>query len=223
MNQLNCASAPIIAVFETAQSIRIIMIDDEPWFAAADVCEILGYANGRDALAKHCLEKGVAKRYTLTNRGKQALAYINEGNLYRLVIKSRMPAAEKFETWVCDEVLPLIRKTGSYSLPAAADDFSTDDGRTLTEREIADLRRRVSHIIRLFPALAPQEVSRAIYGHMKTPLRIGSINDLPASSLPSIDRMLERLVVIGRDHYAKVEQAERNLLLNNPLRVGVQS
>lgn len=63
----------------------------------------------------HCKEKGITKRYTLTSGGKQALTYIDEGNLYRLITHSKLPEAETFETWVFDEVLPSIRKTGGYN------------------------------------------------------------------------------------------------------------
>lgn len=63
----------------------------------------------------HCKEAGVTKRYTPTTSGNQEITFINEPNLYRLIIKSRKPEAERFEAWVFEEVLPQIRKTGSYS------------------------------------------------------------------------------------------------------------
>ena len=89
------------------------------WFLANDVCDILGYRNARDAVAKNCKEKGVAKRDTLTIKGNQTMIYINEGNLYRLIVKSRKPEAERFETWLMEEVLPTIRKTGSWGVVPA--------------------------------------------------------------------------------------------------------
>lgn len=94
-------------------------LDDtgEPWFCAKDVCDVLGYANSRKSIADHCRAKGVTNRDTLTDGGIQPLSFINEGNLYRLIIKSRKPEAERFESWVCDEVLPTIRKTGQYVAP----------------------------------------------------------------------------------------------------------
>lgn len=100
----------------------------EVWFVASDVCNILGYANSRKAIDDHCKPKGVTKRYTPTEcdvtnsyttskaRKSQEMTYINEPNLYRLIIKSRKPEAEKFEEWVMEEVLPSIRKTGSYTV-----------------------------------------------------------------------------------------------------------
>ncbi|HFC6360136.1 TPA: Bro-N domain-containing protein, partial [Neisseria lactamica] len=78
----------------------------ELWFLANDVCEILGYSNPRQAVQKNCKEKGVSNRYTLTRGGEQSMTYINEPNLYRLIIKSRKPAAEAFEEWVMETVLP---------------------------------------------------------------------------------------------------------------------
>ena len=87
----------------------------EIWFCGTDVCNILGYQNSRKALQDHCKEAGVTKRYTTTTSGNQEITFINEPNLYRLIIKSRKPEAERFEAWVFEEVLPQIRKTGSYS------------------------------------------------------------------------------------------------------------
>lgn len=95
--------------------IRTIEIDGKPYFVGADVAKALGYNNPRDAVSRHC--KGVVKHDTPTSSGVQAMSYINEGDLYRLIMKSKLPSAEKFESWVMDEVLPTIRKTGSYQKP----------------------------------------------------------------------------------------------------------
>ena len=95
--------------------IRTIEIDGKPYFVGTDVAKALGYNNPRDAVLRHC--KGVVKRDTPTSSGIQSMSYINEGDLYRLIMKSKLPSAEKFESWVMDEVLPTIRKTGSYQKP----------------------------------------------------------------------------------------------------------
>lgn len=102
-------------------TIRIIVENGEPLFCAPDVCKALGYANTADALRKHCREDGIAKRDTIDNLGrKQHTTFINEQNLYRLIMRSQLPSAERFQDWVCGEVLPTIRKTGSYGNPMAA-------------------------------------------------------------------------------------------------------
>lgn len=95
--------------------IRTIEIDGKPYFVGTDVAKALGYSNPRKAILDHC--KGVTKRDTPTSSGVQSMSYINEGDLYRLIMKSKLPSAEKFESWVMDEVLPAIRKTGSYQKP----------------------------------------------------------------------------------------------------------
>ncbi len=97
--------------------IRTFTAKTTPWFNANDVCSALGYYNQRDAIARHCREKGVVKRDTPTPGGKQELSFIDEGNLYRLILRSKLPAARQFEDWVCDEVLPSIRKHGYYLSP----------------------------------------------------------------------------------------------------------
>ena len=95
--------------------IRTIEIEGKPYFVASDVATALGYANPRKAVSDHC--KGVTKRDTPTSSGVQSMSYIGEGDLYRLIMKSKLPSAEKFESWVMDEVLPSIRNTGYYVKP----------------------------------------------------------------------------------------------------------
>lgn len=81
-------------------------------FCGKDVAVALGYSNQRDALARHC--KGVVKHDTPSPSGIQEMSFIPEGDVYRLIIRSKLPSAEKFERWVFDEVLPSIRKNGGY-------------------------------------------------------------------------------------------------------------
>lgn len=110
------ASAPVVFHF-VSQSIRVVVIDEVPWFVAKDVAEALGYANPTDAITRHC--KGVVKRYPLsTPGGIQEVRILSEPNVYRLVAGSNLPQAEKFEAWLFEEVLPAIRQTGRYEIPA---------------------------------------------------------------------------------------------------------
>ena len=103
-----------LRVFENAEfgSVRTVEIEGKPYFVANDVTKALGYSNSRDAVARHC--KGVVKRDTPTTSGIQSMSYIPEGDLYRLITHSKLPSAERFESWVFDEVLPSIRKNGGY-------------------------------------------------------------------------------------------------------------
>ncbi|MGB3742463.1 MAG: Bro-N domain-containing protein [Castellaniella sp.] len=103
-------------------SVRAVADEDgRAWFVGSDVAEALGYAEPGRAIRQHC--KGGAKHTPLpTAGGIQDVRLISEPDLYRLVVGSRLPAAERFERWVFEDVLPTIRRTGSYfAQPAAAD------------------------------------------------------------------------------------------------------
>jgi prophage antirepressor-like protein len=84
-------------------------------FCGLDIAKSLGYSNPRKAISDHCKKDGVTKRYIIDNLGrKQETSFISEGNVYRLIARSKMPQAEKFEKWVFDEILPSIRRHGAY-------------------------------------------------------------------------------------------------------------
>lgn len=93
--------------------VRTMEIDGKPYFCASDVASMLGYVRPADAIAQHC--KGSVKHRVLTNGGEQDMKLIPEGDVYRLIVRSKLPQAEKFESWVFDEVLPTIRKHGLYA------------------------------------------------------------------------------------------------------------
>ena len=103
--------------FEESTPIRVITIDGEQWFVGKDVCQVLGYTNPAKAMSDHC--KGITKRYPLeTAGGKQEVRILSEADVMRLICGSKLPAAQKFERWVFEEVLPAIRRTGSYAVPS---------------------------------------------------------------------------------------------------------
>lgn len=94
-------------------SVRTVDVDGKTYFMANDVAKALGYSDCPKAVRTHC--KGVAEIATPTAGGVQNVKFIPEGDIYRLVIKSQLPTAERFERWVFDEVLPTIRKHGMYA------------------------------------------------------------------------------------------------------------
>ena len=93
-------------------SVRTITKDNKTYFVGNDVAKALGYSETAKAIRTHC--KGVSEMDIPTNGGVQTMKMITEGDIYRLVIKSQLPQAEKFESWVFDNVLPSIRKNGGY-------------------------------------------------------------------------------------------------------------
>ncbi|MGN7980226.1 BRO-N domain-containing protein [Burkholderia sp. 22313] len=110
-----CLRAPF--VFDGAR-VRVVTVDGEPWFVARDVADLLGYREPGLAVRTHC--KGGVKRTIPSAGGSQETTLIPERDVYRLIMRSKLPAAERFEEWVVGDVLPSIRKTGAYVAPAAA-------------------------------------------------------------------------------------------------------
>ena len=132
-------------------SLEILMINDKPYFPAIECARVLGYKNPRDAVQRHCKGDPVVKRdgvsFTTNQHGvstQQTVEknYISEGNLYRLVVHSKLPTAVRFESWIFDEVVPVIRKYGAYVHPDVIEEmqrstaFATDLlNRLRTEQE----------------------------------------------------------------------------------------
>lgn len=113
--------------------VRTLEADGKILFAASDIAKALGYTNPSKAVNDHC--KGITKCYTPTEGGVQALNFIPEGDVYRLIAHSKLPSAEKFESWVFDEVLPTIHKTGSYSKPMSELEILQHSINQLVEQE----------------------------------------------------------------------------------------
>jgi len=95
--------------------LKIFTLNGKEYFPATACAKVLGYTNPQKAIRDHC--KGVNESFTPTPGGKQKLKIIPEGDLYRLIARSNLPASEKFERWVFDEVIPSIRRTGTYTMP----------------------------------------------------------------------------------------------------------
>ena len=99
--------------------IEILIENGKEYFPATEIAKILGYSNPHDAIIRHCKKEGLVIHEGVLNAGlgeqKVSKKYIDEGNLYRLIIKSNLPQAEVFERWVFDDVLPTIRKKGMYA------------------------------------------------------------------------------------------------------------
>ena len=120
-----------VQIFENAEfgKVRTIVKDGEPYFVGKDVADILGYTNSRKAIGDHVDEED---KNTVTIRdgiqGNPNLTIINESGVYALIFGSKLPAAKKFKRWVTSEVLPSIRKTGSYNtIPKERSEFKEQE------------------------------------------------------------------------------------------------
>lgn len=149
MNELQIFNSP-----EFGQ-IRTIVENGKVLFCGSDVAKALGYSNTRDALIRHC--KGVVKRDTPTKSGIQQMSFISEGDIYRLAAKSELPGADKFESWIFDDVLPSIRKTGGY-IPTEGMSDSEIMARALfiAQRSIEEKNMQISQQTQKIEADAPK-------------------------------------------------------------------
>ena len=136
----------VVEIFNNEEfgQVRTLVIDEKPYVLANDVARALGYKRPADAISAHC--KGSVKHRYLTNGGEQEAKFIPEGDIYRLIMKSKLPNAEKFESWVMDEVLPTIRKHGAYMTNEVIE-------RTLTDPD---------YLIQLATALKEERQARLI-------------------------------------------------------------
>lgn len=127
--------------------IRTITKDDEPMFCLADICKALELTQP-SKVKERLNEKGVRSIPTLTKGGEQKLLYINESNLYKTIFQSRKESAERFTEWVTSEVLPSIRKTGSYGMPKTTGGQIQllAQGYTELEQKVNDIKDDVSEL-----------------------------------------------------------------------------
>lgn len=141
------------------ENVRAILINNEPWFMASDLCRILGHSNPtmavkglfedeRLTLNFSDIETGMTLNFDVHPRkgkrgGARSAVFVSEAGLYHLIFMSRLPAAERFKDWVCDEVLPSIRKYGGY---IAGQETMTDD--ELYEKAIKMATEKIAQIDR---------------------------------------------------------------------------
>lgn len=133
--------------------------DGNPIFCARDVAVALGYKNPNDAISKHC--KGIAIRYPLaTDGGEQLVRFITEGDMYRLIASSKLESAQRFETWVFDDVLPSIRKHGMYATTQTVEDMLADpDTMIATLKALKAERQRTQALMEDNARMLPKSVA----------------------------------------------------------------
>lgn len=169
-----------LQVFENVQfgQVRIIEENGKPLFCGSDVAKALGYMRPADALAQHC--KGSVKRRLLTAGGEQDAKFIPEGDVYRLIARSKLPAAERFEKWVFDEVLPSIRKNGGY---IAGQETMTDDellanALMVAQRKIEARDKQIEVQEKQIEAMHPKALFADAVSASKTSILIGDLAKL---------------------------------------------
>lgn len=124
-NLINNESIEIFENSEFGKVRTIITKDGQPLFCGYDVAAILGYKKPRNAVSTHC--KNATALFQGGTSDASGLKFIPEKDVYRLIMRSKLPSAEKFQDWVCDEVLPSLRKHGVYVVGMLANSYQYDD------------------------------------------------------------------------------------------------
>ena len=141
---------------------RTMMIDDEVWFVGKDVAASLGYGEGKslaNAIARHVSDDDKGVTEMVTPGGKQNVTIINESGLYSLIFGSKLESAKKFKKWVTSEVLPSIRKTGSYQMPVTTADkiMLLAQGHMELQQEVNDIKSDLQSLKMDLPILPVEE------------------------------------------------------------------
>ena len=143
---------------EFGQLRTFVDLEGKPWIAGVDVARALGYKNPTNAVKTHCKPSRTIK-HKMNNRlcsGNYEIIFIEESNFYRLVIKSTLPSAEKFQDWVVEEILPSLRETGKYEIKDETQEENevSEEERLETIKEVAE---NDSHVKLLMSLLEEKE------------------------------------------------------------------
>ena len=166
-----------IEIFQSEEfgEIRTIEEEGKVLFCASDVAKALGYEKPNNAVATHC--RATLKRGTPISGKMQEINFIHEGDVYRLITHSKLPAAEKFESWIFDEVLPAIRKTGGY---IAGEKNMTDDellaqAFLVAQRKLTERTQQLETVNAKLEEAKPKIVFADAVSASKTSILIGDL------------------------------------------------
>ena len=180
------------------KAIRTVEQGGEVWFLAKDVATTLGYANPASAVRDHC--KGVQSTAHLTKGGVQQVKIINEADVHRLTMRSHLPSAEKFQDFIHEEVIPSLRKTGSYGQPAPTDNLLA---------AMSD------------PAQAMQLLGASLQAHEQTQQQLKAVEGVNATLVEGIEVLEEeKAELIPKAEFAdRVVESEQSLSVGDAAQV----
>lgn len=158
--------------------IRTVDVDGKPYFVGIDIARALGYSNPSKAIIQHC--KGITKLGIPSKGGKQETNCIPEGDLYRLITHSELESAERFETWVFDEVLPSIRKNGGYiaGQETLSDEELLSKALMVAKRKIEEKNQLIAMQDSRIQEMRPKEIFADAVSASKTSILIGDLAKL---------------------------------------------
>lgn len=190
--------------FQSSHQVRIALDGQgEPLFCLRDVASILEVQNTKTSRFD-LDQKGIAKILTPTSSGVQEITFINEPNLYRVIFRSNKKEARAFQDWVFNEVLPSIRKTGTYTAPTQAD--------TLTDKDWSNLKRLVWLCENNFRM--QRSAGNAIWARLRTVTGVKSPEKFSPCHLPILAAELERIFKMSELYNRATQAIEAHVIRN---------
>lgn len=188
-------------------NVRVVTEDNgTPWFVGRDVCSLLGYADTTNAMKQHC--RGVVKYHPIldTLGRTQEARILSEGDTLRLIVNSTMPAAQEFESWVFDEVLPTIRRTGTYTIANAPALPSANDGAILIESITRTMNLAPSATLAMYQRLAAKIGQSDLLPVYSTDAPDGDVSSHTTAALSTLIKQSE-LTTSSRQVYLQMQAA----------------
>ncbi|ECT1022839.1 hypothetical protein DPO11_22905 [Salmonella enterica] len=183
-------------------SVRVQIINNEPWFCLSDVATILGIKN-TSQLAGQLDQGGISKTYIPTISAIQQMLFVNEPNLYRVIFRSNKPEARQFQDWVFNEVLPTIRKTGRYEHPVAP----ARNAEPLTPAEMKNLNHLVVMITRQFARTGSWR--SGVWHALRRATGVPSPEEFTVDDLPALTQECRRIIQIVGEAGEMISRIER--------------
>ena len=213
MKNHSTAAAKVIPFLFDRREVRTLLIDDQPWFVAADVCQALAIRNNRDAIARlDDDERGVAT--TDTPSGQQDMGIINESGLYSLILTSRKTEAKRFKKWVTAEVLPAIRKHGRYTDESGT--MGSLVGAVIGIDGFHCLAAVLDGKVRHLPVSIRKRAKQHVWSQVHKAFSVVSAEDIPAAKLDAACNFIAAYAIEG-EWLPKEEKPAQQLDIHYPI------
>lgn len=184
-------------------SVRIQVIDGEPWFCLKDVCDILSVSVASPSRFQMDMT-GVTKNVIPTISGNQKITFINEPNLYRVIFRSNKPEARQFQDWVFNGVLPAIRKTGRYERPVTTPRRTAEP---LTRSDMKNLNHLVVMMTRQFSRTGSWRLG--VWHALRRATGVSSPELFTVDDLPALTEECRRIIQITSEAGEMIGRIER--------------
>lgn len=207
-----------VKIFENTEfgKIRTVTINNEVWFVAKDVADILGYQNGSRDINRHVEEEDRNKVMIFDGNQDKETITINESGLYCLILSSKMPNARKFKRWVTSEVLPSIRKNGGYI--AGQENMSDDE---LMAKALMVAQNKIAERDKQIERMRPKEIFADAVSASHTSILVGDMAKLLKQNGVNIGqkRLFEWLRENG--YLIKRKGSDWNMLTQKSMEMGL--